>query len=113
MVASGGHGHPFPLWRWGRGLPVLATGRKWDPGPKAPFYTMTVIPCASKLARSSPYLLSTNLQTSAPLLLDLARITREKGNKDKDEEQKEGEKKGIQAFLLIPFGMSSQTDLGP
>lgn len=46
--------------------------------PKPPSTTVNVTPCASRLARSSPYL-STNLQTSVPLLLDSAGITREEG----------------------------------
>lgn len=56
-------------WHWGG-------SRTQDPKPPSP--TVNVIPCASRLARSSPYL-STNLQTSVPLLLDLAGITREEG----------------------------------
>lgn len=56
-------------WHWG-------ASRTQDPKP--PSTTVNVIPCAARLARSSPYL-STNLQTSVPLLLDLAGITREEG----------------------------------
>lgn len=50
--------------------------------PQAPFHHSDfVIPCASKLARSSPYLLSTNLQTPASLILDLAETTKEEGKR--------------------------------